>query len=134
MIRQIEINQGLNKKGIPSRTETYWICRLRRGVFPTKLKMLIMEREHYQQLLKQELAKPKEQQNKELISYYEARQIALKLLANAGYGTFAQKEFAYYDYRVSEIITGFGRIIHKKIEVFSAIVFKLYLVLQVLFF
>jgi hypothetical protein len=29
---------------------------------------------------------------------------------------FAQKEFAYYDYRVSEIITGFGRPIHKKME------------------
>jgi DNA polymerase elongation subunit (family B) len=66
--------------------------------------------------LSEELAKPKEQQNQELISYYEARQIALKLLANAGYGAFAQKEFAYYDYRVSEIITGFGRVIHKKME------------------
>ncbi len=42
--------------------------------------------------------------------------MALKLLANAGYGAFAQKEFAYYDYRVSEIITGFGRLIHKKME------------------
>jgi DNA polymerase, archaea type len=111
-----EINQGLNKKGLPSRTETYWICRLRKGAFPTKLKMLIMERERYQVFLKEELAKPKEQQNKEHISYFEARQIALKLLANAGYSAFAQKEFAYYDYRVSEIITGFGRIIHKKME------------------
>jgi DNA polymerase elongation subunit (family B) len=75
-----------------------------------------MEREHYQQIIKQEVAKPKEQQNQDLIIYYESRQIALKLLANAGYGGFAQKEFAYYDYRVSEIITGFGRIIHKKME------------------
>jgi DNA polymerase, archaea type len=87
-----EINEGLAKKGLPGRKETYWICRLRKGAFPTKLKTLIMEREHYQKILKQELAKPKEQQNKELISYSEARQIALKLLANAGYGAFAQKE------------------------------------------
>jgi DNA polymerase I len=111
-----EINEGLNKKGISSRTETYWICRLRKGTFPTKLKILLTERERSQLFLSEELAKPKEQQNQELISYYEARQIALKLLANAGYGAFAQKEFDYYDYRVSEIITGFGRIIHKKME------------------
>jgi DNA polymerase elongation subunit (family B) len=57
-----------------------------------------------------------EEQNQELINYYEARQLALKLLANSGYGAFAKKEFSYSDYRVSEIITGFGRIIHKKME------------------
>src|SRR5215213_2730639 len=60
--------------------------------------------------------KPKEQQQRELIDYYEARQLALKLLANAGYGAFARKEFAYSFYRVSEIITGYGRIIHKQME------------------
>jgi hypothetical protein len=70
-----EINKGLNKKGI--QTVTYW-------AFPTKLNMLIMERERYQRLLKEELAKPRDQQNQDLISYYEARQIALKLLATTG--------------------------------------------------
>jgi DNA polymerase elongation subunit (family B) len=111
-----EINEGLIKKGLVGRKEAYWICKLRKGAFPTKLKILLTERERYQQFLKEELAKPREQQNKELISYYEARQIGLILLANAGYGVFAQKDFAYYDYRVLEVITGFGRIIHKKIE------------------
>jgi DNA polymerase elongation subunit (family B) len=77
---------------------------------------LIRERERYQQLVNQELAKPKEQQQQELIDYYESRQIALKLLANAGYGAFARKEFAFSDYRVSEIITGYGRLIHKQME------------------
>ena len=48
--------------------------------------------------------------------YYEAIQLALKSLANAGYGAFARKEFAYSDYRVSEIITGYGRLIHKQME------------------
>jgi DNA polymerase elongation subunit (family B) len=38
------------------------------------------------------------------------------LLANAGYGAFARKEFAYSDYRVSEIITGYGRQIHKQMQ------------------
>jgi DNA polymerase I len=111
-----EINSRLQDKGLAYRKDNYWVCKLRKGAFPTNLKYLLTERECYQQLLKQELAKPKEQQQLQLISYYEARQIALKLLANAGYGAFAQKEFAYSDYRVSEIITGFGRIIHKKME------------------
>ena len=75
-----------------------------------------MERNCFQQLLKEQQDKPKVQQQQELISHYESRQIALKLLANAGYGAFAKKEFAYSDYRVSEIITGFGRPIHKTME------------------
>ena len=108
-----EINQKLQKKGLSNRIEPYWICQLRNGAFPTKLKKLIKERQRYQQLVNQELAKPRGQQQQELIDYYEARQLALKLLANAGYGAFARKEFAYSDYRVSEIITGYGRLIHK---------------------
>jgi DNA polymerase, archaea type len=111
-----EINQRLNKKGLPNRIEPYWICQQRNGAFPTKLKKLIKERERYHQLVNLEHAKPKEQQKQELIDYYEARQLALKLLANAGYGAFARKEFAYSDYRVSEIITGYGRLIHKQME------------------
>jgi DNA polymerase elongation subunit (family B) len=38
------------------------------------------------------------------------------LLANAGYGAFARKEFDYSDYGVSEIITRYGRLIHKQME------------------
>jgi DNA polymerase elongation subunit (family B) len=60
-----EINQRLQKKGLPNRIESYWICKQRNGAFPTKLKKLIREREHYQQLVNQELAKPKEQQQQE---------------------------------------------------------------------
>ena len=111
-----EFNQRLNKKELLSRTEAYWLCRLRNGAFPTKLRGLISERELYQRKIQEELAKPKEEQQQELINCYIARQLSLKLLANAGYGAFPQKEFAYCDYRVSEIITGYGRIIHKKME------------------
>jgi DNA polymerase, archaea type len=113
-----EINQRLQKKGLPNRIEPYWICQQRNGAFPSKLKKLIRERDRYQQLVNQGRTKPKDkqQQQEELISYYEARQLALKLLANAGYGAFARKEFAYSDYRVSEIITGYGRLIHKQME------------------
>ena len=86
-----EINRRLNKKGLPNRIESYWICQQRNGAFSTKLKKLIKERGRYQQLVNQEITKPKEQHQHELISYYEARQLALKLLANAGYGAFARK-------------------------------------------
>jgi DNA polymerase elongation subunit (family B) len=86
-----EINDRLKKKCRPAREENYWICKLRKGAFPTKLVKLLTEREYFQKLLKQELTKSKEQQKQELINYYEARQLALKLLAN-------------------------GRLIHKKME------------------
>jgi DNA polymerase elongation subunit (family B) len=111
-----EINGGLREKGLPIRREHYWICKLRRGAFPTKLKKLIIERERYREFLRLEYEKPTESQQQQSTNNYEARQIALKLLANAGYGCFAKKEFAYSDYRVSEIITGFGRLIHKELE------------------
>ena len=89
---------------------------MRRGAFPSKLKKLIIERKRYREFLRLEYEKPTENQQQQSTNYYEARQIALKLLANAGYGCFAKKEFAYSDYRVSEIITGFGRLIHKELE------------------
>jgi DNA polymerase elongation subunit (family B) len=111
-----EINGGLREKGLPIRREHYWICKLRRGAFPSKLTELIHERKRYRELSRLECEKPTENQQQLLTNYYEARQIALKLLANAGYGCFAKKEFAYSDYRVSEIITGFGRLIHKELE------------------
>ena len=111
-----EINQGLKDKGLAIRNEHYWVCKLRKGAFPTKLRSLIGERERYRELPRLEYEKVTENQRQQLINYYQAKQIALKLLANAGYGCFAKKEFAYSDYRVSEIITGFGRLIHKKLE------------------
>ena len=109
-----EINIRLQEKALPRRTQDYWICKLRIGSFPKVLTKLLIERGKYQSLLKQELTKSKQQ--RELINYYEARQIATKLLANAGYGVFARKEFEYSDFRVSEIITGFGRLTHKKMQ------------------
>jgi hypothetical protein len=32
----------------------------------------------------------------------------------AGYGVFAMETFDFSDYRVSEVITGYGRLIHKQ--------------------
>jgi hypothetical protein len=38
------------------------------------------------------------------------------LLAILVWCSFVRKEFAYSDYRVTEIITGYGRLIHKEME------------------
>jgi DNA polymerase, archaea type len=42
--------------------------------------------------------------------------MALKLLANEGYGVFTMETFDFSDYRVSELITGYGRLIHKQLQ------------------
>jgi DNA polymerase elongation subunit (family B) len=84
--------------------------------FPTKLKKLIKISLPTTSKLVENKTKRQTEEEEELISYYEARQLALKFLANASYGAFARKEFAYSDYRVSEIITGYGRLTHKQME------------------
>ena len=111
-----EINNSLLELKKEVRSKPYWICQKRNGAFPTKLQELISERSKYQVMLKEERSKPLEQQDNNKIIEYEARQTALKLLANAGYGAFAREEFDFSDYRVSELITGYGRLIHKQLE------------------
>jgi DNA polymerase, archaea type len=98
----LELKQGI-------RTRPYWICHRIKGASPTKLQELIYERDRYQTLLKQETDPIK-------LVQYNARQMALKLLANAGYGVFAMETFDFSDYRVSEVITGYGRLIHKQLQ------------------
>ncbi|MGB6532493.1 MAG: DNA polymerase domain-containing protein, partial [Candidatus Nitrosopolaris sp.] len=111
-----EINNSLLELNKEARTRPYWICHRRMGAFPTKLQGLISERDKYQTLLKGEKNKPKENTDSQKILQYNARQTALKLLANAGYGVFARDEFDFSDYRVSELITGYGRLIHKQLQ------------------
>src|SRR5215217_1495782 len=111
-----EINNKLLELKKEVRSKPYWICQKKDGAFPTKLQELIAERSKYQGMLKEERSKPLEQQDNNKIIEYEARQTALKLLANAGYGAFAREEFDFSDYRVSELITGYGRLIHKQLE------------------
>jgi DNA polymerase elongation subunit (family B) len=70
---------------------------------------LIHERDSYQTLLIEERDPIK-------LIRYNARQMALKLLANEGYGVFTMETFDFSDYRVSELITGYGRLIHKQLQ------------------
>jgi DNA polymerase, archaea type len=68
-----------------------WICRRVGGAFPKKLK--IFRRERLQQ---------KKQGNK-------AKQLALKILINGGYGVFGHTKFRYYNPMVAELVTTYGR-------------------------
>jgi DNA polymerase, archaea type len=69
----------------------YWICRHKEGAFPKKLK-----------IFKEERIKQKNLGN-------QVKQLALKILINGGYGVFGNKYFKYYDPRVAELITAYGR-------------------------
>ncbi|MEP0826091.1 MAG: hypothetical protein HRF40_11455 [Nitrososphaera sp.] len=69
----------------------YWICQRKQGAFPSKLSGYREER------LKQ----------KKLGNKIKDR--GLKILINAGYGVFAYPGFKYYDKRVAELVTAYGR-------------------------
>jgi DNA polymerase, archaea type len=69
----------------------YWICRQKEGAFPKKLKTF------------------KEERLKQKILGNQVKQLALKILINGGYGVFGSKYFKYYDPRVAELITAYGR-------------------------
>jgi DNA polymerase elongation subunit (family B) len=69
----------------------YWICRQKEGAFPKKLR-----------IFKEERLKQKSLGN-------QVKQLALKILINGGYGVFGSKYFKYYDPRVAELITAYGR-------------------------
>ena len=69
----------------------YWICKQKEGAFPKKLKVF-----------KEERLKQKKLGN-------QVKQLALKILINGGYGVFGSQYFKYYDPRVAELITAYGR-------------------------
>jgi DNA polymerase elongation subunit (family B) len=69
----------------------YWICNQKEGAFPKKLKEFKAERIRQKQLgniIKQQ---------------------GLKILINGGYGLFGHEGFKYFDLRVAELITAYGR-------------------------
>ena len=69
----------------------YWICRQKVGAFPKKLR-----------IFKEERLRQKKLGN-------NVKQLALKILINGGYGVFGNHYFKYYDPRVAELITAYGR-------------------------
>ncbi len=76
----------------------YWTCRQKEGAFPNKLKVF-----------KEERLKQKKLGN-------QVKQLALKILINGGYGVFGSQYFKYYDPRVAELITTYGRYTLSKMQ------------------
>lgn len=69
----------------------YWICKQKEGVFPQKLREFRAERARQKQIGNMVM------------------QQGLKILINGGYGLFGDQGFKYYDIRVAELITAYGR-------------------------
>jgi DNA polymerase I len=69
----------------------YWICKQRRGLFAKKLEELTEQRILY----------------KKAVQNVESQ--AIKAIINSGYGVFGHQYFKYYDPRIAELVTAFGR-------------------------
>jgi DNA polymerase elongation subunit (family B) len=78
--------------------EEYWVCKQKEGAFPKKLKIF------------------KEQRLKQKKLGNHVKQLALKVLINGGYGVFGSQYFKYYDPRVAELITAYGRYMISKMK------------------
>ena len=76
----------------------YWICRQKEGAFSKKLKVFVEER-----LRQKKLGN-------------NVKQLALKILINGGYGVFGNYHFKYYDPRVAELTTTYGRYTLSKMQ------------------
>lgn len=78
-----------------------WICQKREGAFPRKLRIFRHER-----LRQKKLGNG-------------AKQLALKILINGGYGVFGHTKFSYYNPIVAELITTYGRYTLTKMQDFA---------------
>jgi DNA polymerase elongation subunit (family B) len=79
----------------------YWICKQKDGAFPQKLREFRAERSRQKQLGNRVM------------------QQGLKILINGGYGLFGDDSFKYYDIRVAELITAYGRYSLSKMQKFA---------------
>jgi hypothetical protein len=76
----------------------YWICQHRKGLFAKILEDLTETRIKYKN------------------AGLEVESQAIKALINSGYGVFGHPYFKYYDPRVAELVTAFGRDTLTKIQ------------------
>jgi DNA polymerase, archaea type len=111
------INQNLKENGIDRTVSKYWVCKRRKGAFPMVLHQVLLDREKYLQMQKEEKNNPNS--NQKLLEEYQTHQIGAKLFANAGFGLFGNEYFEFSNYKVAECITGEGRRIHKSMEVIA---------------
>jgi hypothetical protein len=76
---------------VPPKDNGYWICQRKKGLFSKILQDLTEQRIKYKK------------EGREIES------LAIKAIINSGYGVFGHPHFKYYDPKVAEIITMFGR-------------------------
>jgi DNA polymerase I len=88
---KIKLNEAFFKDCKSITKNKCWICRKKEGAFPKKLKIFRRER-----LAQKKLGN-------------QAKQLALKILINGGYGVFGHTKFSYYNPMVAEFVTTFGR-------------------------
>ncbi len=111
------INENLKENKINRQVSNYWVCRKKKGAFPSVLEQVLKDREYYLEMLKKEKSKPNP--NHLLLEEYQTYQIGAKLFANSGFGLFANEHFEFSNYIVAECITAEGRRIHKKMELIA---------------
>jgi hypothetical protein len=76
---------------VPAKDGCYWICRRRSGLFAKILQELTEQRIKYKN------------------AGLEIESQAIKAIINSGYGVFGHPYFKYYEPRVAELVTAFGR-------------------------
>jgi DNA polymerase elongation subunit (family B) len=86
-----EINENLLKEKKIENPREYWICRHTKGIFSELQNEFRDIRLYY-----------KKKKDK-------SKADALKILINSGYGVFGNEYFEYGDYRVADLIAGYGR-------------------------
>ena len=95
------INEGLANldNPQPARDCHYWICLNRYGKFAEVQHSLREKKKYHKEITKDKV-----------------REKSIKIFANSGFGCFNAKGFKFSDYRVAELITGFGRYILERIQ------------------
>jgi hypothetical protein len=89
--RQMFTSEILKDCNFLSNEGFYWICQHKKGLFAKILEGLTEDRIKYKK------------------AGLEIESQAIKALINSGYGVFGHPYFKYYDPRVAELVTAFGR-------------------------
>lgn len=79
----------------------YWICRRKRGAFPTKLDQYKRMRLHYKRIGD------------------KIRSDGLKLVINGGYGVFGHEWFKFAHMETAELIPAYGRFVFRRMQEFA---------------
>ena len=102
-----EINEDLLREKKIEKPREYWICRHTNGTF-SELQQVFRDIRLYYKKKKD-----------------KSKADALKILINSGYGVFGNEYFEYGDYRVADLIAGYGRYTLDKMKEIAESGFKI---------